>query len=418
MSVSINIFADCPYRQDELSAATLMPMGKGFAITSDLNLGSILLAGYARHTRRQSAAQTSPRSKRRKLGPLPRLKIAAITNDTIATLASLAYSVKSLPNSRVVAGVIVGTGCNATIPMKFSELGAAKAQRIRARNPDATETVVNTEVTIAGACGPLKPYTTKWDQQLDAACARPGFQPLEYMTGGRYVGELVRLIFFDYMTHAHSPPIPSSSLPAQIVHSYSFTTTFVSSVIARARTDAELAGELKRRIPPPESSNWAWSPHSAGALRKIAHLVQVRSAGLIAASIIGLLATVGEIALSNPEAESTETTMDEDHSTSIAPKNHAKALSSVLATHRSRDGLSPAPGTSWNSGPEELVIAYTGGIIQHYPNFKEQCQRFIDRLVMRAGPQEGGKSVFLREARDGGIIGAGVLAGMETLRLG
>jgi hexokinase len=200
-----------------------MPMGKGFAITSDLNLGSILLAGYARHTRRQSVSQTSPRSKRRRLGPLPRLKIAAITNDTIATLASLAYSVKSLPNSRVVAGVIVGTGCNATIPMKFSELGEAKAQSIKARNPDAVETVVNTEITIAGACGPLDPYTTKWDRQLDEACARPGFQPLEYMTGGRYVGELVRLIFFDYMTQAHSPLVPSSSLPAQVVHSYSFT---------------------------------------------------------------------------------------------------------------------------------------------------------------------------------------------------
>jgi hypothetical protein len=193
----------------------------------------------------------------------------------------------------------------------------------------------------------------------------------------------------------------------------------VSSVIARARTDAELAGELKRRIPPPESSNWAWSPHSAGALRKIAHLVQVRSAGLIAASIVGLLATVGEIALSNPEAEPSDTVMDEGHGISISPKKDAQVLSSVLSTRRSRDGLSPAPGvSSWNSGPEELVIAYTGGIIQHYPNFKEQCQRFIDRLVMRAGPQEGGKSVFLREARDGGIIGAGVLAGMESLRLG
>jgi hexokinase len=381
-----------------------MPMGKGFAITSDLNLGSILLAGYARHTRRQSVSQTSPRSKRRRLGPLPRLKIAAITNDTIATLASLAYSVKSLPNSRVVAGVIVGTGCNATIPMKFSELGEAKAQSIKARNPDAVETVVNTEITIAGACGPLDPYTTKWDRQLDEACARPGFQPLEYMTGGRYVGELVRLIFFDYMTQAHSPLVPSSSLPAQVVHSYSFTTTFVSSVIARARTDAELAGELKRRIPPPESSNWAWSP---------------RSAGLIAASIVGLLATVGEIALSNPEGSTPGTSMNEDYDTYTSPKAKANALSSALYKRRSRDGLSPAPGiSSWNSGPEELVIAYTGGIIQHYPNFKEQCQRFIDRLVMRAGPQEGGKSVFLREARDGGIIGAGVLAGMESLRVG
>ena len=390
-------------------------MGKGFGITSDLNLGNILLAGYARHTRRQSVSQTSPRSKRRRLGPLPSLKIAAITNDTVATLASLAYSVKSLPNARVVAGVIVGTGCNATIPMKFSDLGQAKAERIKSRNPEAVEAVVNTEITIAGACGPLIPYTTKWDHQLDAACARPGFQPLEYMTGGRYVGELVRLIFFDYMTRVHSPPVPSSSLPAQVVHSYSFTTTFVSSVIARARLDAELAGELKRRIPPPESSNWAWTPHSAGALRKIAHYVQVRSAGLIAASIVGLLGTVREIKLPDPAASAEESVVEEQASTSTSP--NGKALTSTLATHRSRDGLSPAPGVSWRSGPEELVIAYTGGIIQHYPNFKEQCQRFIDRLVMRAGPQEGGKSVFLREARDGGIIGAGVLAGMESVRV-
>lgn len=31
---------------------------------------------------------------------------------------------------------------------------------------------------------------------------------------------------------------------------------------------------------------------------------------------------------------------------------------------------------------------------------------------MRTGPQKGGKSVFLRDASDGGVIGAGVLAGM------
>ena len=67
--------------------------------------------------------------------------------------------------------------------------------------------------------------------------------------------------------------------------------------------------------------------------------------------------------------------------------------------------------TGWESGPEELVVAYTGGIIQNFPRFKEMCQEYIDRLVMRTGPQKGGKSVFLREASDGGVVGAGVLAG-------
>lgn len=377
-----------------------MPMGKGFTITENLDLGSTLLQGYERHTRKQASDNDdSPQAKRRRLGSLPRLRIAAITNDTIATLCSLAYSVKSLPNSRVVAGLIVGTGCNATVPLKFDALGKAKSERIRGKVPAAAETVVNTEFTIAGACGPLEIITTKWDRTLDKSTARPGFQPLEYMTGGRYIGELVRVIFFDYMTTTHKPAVLAASLPAMIVHNYSLTTTFVSAIVARARTDVDLARELKHRIPAPESSNWSWTPHSAGALRKVAHMVQVRSAGLIAAATAGLLVSVGEIDLTTP-ADAPEQSNEETEAT---------------VQHSAREDVQRASG--WTSGPEELVIAYTGGIIQHYPNFKEHCQRFIDKLVMRSGPQSGGKSVYLRESRDGGIIGAGVLAGMESVRL-
>lgn len=388
-------------------------MGKGFSMNENLDLGTTLLQGYERHTRRQDKTndEDSPRAKRRKLGPLPRLKIAAITNDTIATLCSLAYSVKSLPNSRVAAGLIVGTGCNATIPVKFGALGYEKSERIRSKVPTAEETVVNTEITIAGACGPLKSITTKWDEELDQSTARPGFQPLEYMTGGRYIGELIRLIFFDYMTKTHRPPITAASLPAMIVHNYSLTTTFVSAIVARARTDAELARDLKHRMPAPESSNWSWTAHSAGALRKVAHAVQIRSAGLIAAATAGLLAAVGEIGLSKPASLSIDETATTNESLQLE-KSTSNGHNHVDDTPNSNSK------TNWSSsGPEELVIAYTGGIIQHYPNFKEHCQRFIDKLVMRSGPQSGGKSVYLRESRDGGIIGAGVLAGMESIRI-
>lgn len=92
-----------------------MPMGKGFAITSDLNLRKILLTGYEKHTRRPEE-EDGPSSKRRKLYSLPKLKIAAITNDTVATLASLAYAVKSLPNSRVAMGIIVAQGAMQQFP--------------------------------------------------------------------------------------------------------------------------------------------------------------------------------------------------------------------------------------------------------------------------------------------------------------
>ncbi|PYH90254.1 actin-like ATPase domain-containing protein [Aspergillus ellipticus CBS 707.79] len=420
-----------PIMQESLSEATLMPMGKGFAITSDLDLHKILLGGYEKHTRRLDD-ECEPSSKRRKLFDLPKLKIAAITNDTVATLASLAYSVKSLPNSRVAMGMIVGTGCNATIPMKLDMLHDSKAKQVKSKTPEAEETVVNTEWTIAGAAPPLKELNivTKWDIDLDKACARPGFQPFEYLTGGRYIGELIRLILYDYLTNVSG--LSKKVLPAPLIQAYALTTTYISDKIARARSDQELADELSRSMSPPENSEWSWDARSANVFRKIAQTVQRRSAGLIAAAVVGLLACAQEIELkvdsheSSPKNSNTSLPGNDSTADLSAVSQHLspstlesqRASSNHLITHGPIvPVLSPTPiPEDWQSGPEELVVAYTGGIIQHYPNFKETCQQYIDRLIMRTGPQKSGKSVFLREASDGGVIGAGVLAGMEGNR--
>lgn len=396
-----------------------MPMGKGFAISSNLDLRNILLNGYEKHTRRPD--EDEPSSKRRKLFALPKLKIQAITNDTVATLASLAYAVKSLPNSRVAMGIIVGTGCNATIPMKLSSLHESKAKSVNAMNAEAVETIVNTEWTISGAAPPLRELeiTTKWDVELDRACARPGFQPFEYMTGGRYIGELVRLILFDYLTDVAG--LSKRILPANLIQEYALTTTYISDHVARARSDTDLAKELNNSLPPPESSDWRWDARTAGAFRRIARAVQRRSAGLIAAAVIGLLACCREIELkedsndNTPEnAASPQSNGDAPAAESTTDPNAGNPVSNSFHGHVV-PVLQPIP-VDWQSGPEELVVAYTGGIIQHYPQFKEMCQQHIDRLIMRTGPQRGGKSVFLREASDGGVIGAGVLAGMVSNR--
>lgn len=403
-----------------------MPMGKGFAITSDLNLRKILLNGYEKHTRRPDDSN-EPSSKRRKLFALPKLNIVAITNDTVATLASLAYSVKSLPNSRVAMGIIVGTGCNATIPMKLDDLHESKARHVTTKNPGAKETVVNTEWTLFGVAPPLKELNiiTKWDAELDHACARPGFQPFEYMTGGRYIGELIRLILFDYLTDIVG--LSKRDLPGNLIQEYALTTTYVSEKVARARSDVELAEELNHSLPSPESSEWDWDPSSAAAFRKIAMTVQKRSAGLIAAAVVGLLACAREIELKEDSNENTPHFSHSDSPYPVSDFNLDNSASSTAASQVSHVGgpaafrashgpivpiLTPAVPAGWQSGPEELVVAYTGGIIQNYPKFKEMCQEHIDRLIMRTGPQKGGKSVFLREASDGGVIGAGVLAGM------
>lgn len=394
-----------------------MPMGKGFAITSNLNLRKILLNGYEKHTRRPDD-EDEPSSKRRKLFALPKLKIQAITNDTVATLASLAYAVKSLPNSRVAMGIIVGTGCNATIPMKLDALHESKAKSVNSMEPNAVETIVNTEWTISGAAPPLRDLdiTTKWDEELDRACARPGFQPFEYMTGGRYIGELIRLILFDYLTTVAG--LSKRILPANLIQEYALTTTYISDNVARARSDQDLAQELNQSLPPPESSDWRWNTRTAGAFRRIARTVQRRSAGLIAAAVIGLLACCREIELKEDSNGNTPENAASPQSNGDIPGADGAAAATAPASVLQSTTLGNSvhghvvPVVDWQSGPEELVVAYTGGIIQHYPQFKEMCQQHVDRLIMRTGPQRGGKSVFLREASDGGVIGAGVLAGM------
>lgn len=377
-----------------------MPVGKAFYISEDLDLRQALLAGYERHTRRTETSE--PTAKRQKVYELPKLNVVAITNDAVATLVSLAYSVKSLPNTRVAMGIIVGAGCNATVPMRLSDLHESKVRQIRCYNPDATEAIINTEWTLQGTELPLKELGvfTKWDVELDSKTHRPGFQPFEYMTGARYVGELVRIIVYDYFTSIVG--ISPHSLPEQLAKPYALTTAFVSDVIATSRSDTALAHNLARTLPAPPSqpSNfWTWTPESAGVMRATASAVQTRSAALIAAASVGLLACNHEIQLSAPN---------------VATSDSQSSQPVIQSPEEQHDALSP--GSGWHSGPEELVVAYTGGIIQHYPNFKEVCQAYIDRLIMRGGPQEDGKSVFLREASDGSIIGAGVLAGMVSRR--
>lgn len=387
-----------------------MPTTKGFALTSDLNLHQALLDGYERHTRRPVDDSRKSSAKRQKVKyALPKLRISAMTNDTVATFTSLAYTVKLLlPNSRVVMGLIVGSGCNATVPMALDDLHESKTQFIRNDDPNATTVVVSTEWTLSYTSRPLQELgvVTAWDKELELCCDRPGFQPLEYMVGGRYTGELVRIIIYDYFINVLQ--FPKDSLPRALVDEYALTTELISLHVAASRSDSALASVLMRKIPPPPFSEWNWTASSAGALRAVASAVQNRSASLVAASTVGLLACTGEIQLARPE-----------NPDSVSSTNSAiPTANNYPQTNGGTQDKDPlCLGAGWRGSPEELVVAYSGGVIQHYPQYSEACQRYLDRLVMRGGPQVGGKSVLLRPANDGGIVGVGVLAGTVAGRI-
>ncbi|KXG52852.1 Hexokinase [Penicillium griseofulvum] len=317
-------------------------------------------------------------------------------NDTTATLASLAYSIPSLPNTRVVMGLIVGAGCNTTVPMKLADLHESKTKSILEKHPDAKETLISTEWTLSTAAASFDELgiRTEWDLELDRNCKRPGFQPMEYMIGGGYTGELVRIVCYDWFHRILG--IQRSKLPLKLVEEYSLSTEYLSLVVASSMSDERLASELSKTLQPSPESDWTWSAEYARDIRAIASAVQGRAASLVASAVVGLLGCTNEVQLGD-----------------MTPKCNEEQVNTKPKVTEQTDS-----STGWNSGPEELAVAFSGGVIQHYPHYKETVQRYIDRLLLRAGPQAGGKSVFLREASDGGIIGTGVLAGTASGEIG
>jgi hypothetical protein len=120
---------------------------------------------------------------------------------------------------------------------------------------------------------------------------------------------------------------------------------------------------------------------TARLIRDIALTVQQRSSALLAAACIGLLDCVG------------------DFDIALEISQTANFRSSNISMHE-------------NQEKEELVIAYAGGTISQYLQWLETCQQWIDKLVEDGAVSNASKSVVLRGALNGGIIGAGVLAGM------
>ncbi|KAH7411093.1 hypothetical protein BKA64DRAFT_662653 [Cadophora sp. MPI-SDFR-AT-0126] len=351
-----------------------MSMGKGFQITSNLDLGRLLREGYAK-----SGNNT-----------LPRIKITAIVNDAVATLVSFAYQFRSNARRKAAMGLIVGTGCNATIPLALRKLHPAKRPtqvKVLDGETEADQDLkiaVNTEWTIRGAAGPLHElnFITRWDEKLDAEGEAPGFQPFEYMTAGRYLGELGRIIIVDYLTN--NLHIPESTLPPLLTKRHGLSTTFLGNLGPHLATiEPSMLKQLITQIPPStEPDAWQWTAQVADVVYDIAKAIQIRAAGMTAAAVIALLACAEEIHFSSPRT----------------PESLPNGIMAQI--NGSKEVL------------DELMVGYTGGCIVHFQDYLADCQGFLDEIMRSEfGGREDVPRVVLMPCHDGGIIGAGILAG-------
>jgi hexokinase len=225
---------------------------------------------------------------------------------------------------------------------------------------------VNTEWSINGTAPPMRDLglINAWDDKLSAQNEKPGFQPLEYMTAGRYLGELGRIILLDYLIGTLK--VSRNSLPSEMLQQDSLTTTFLSHF--KPLDAATLLPMLRKELSESPESGFAWTEHHAEALYHIAKAIEVRAAGIIAAAILALLTIGGE-----------------------------------LPAEEEEDASMASPDM------RELGVGYTGGCVVHFQDYLSDCQAFIDGLVRRRSGAGTQLSVVMSPCHDGGITGAGIL---------
>ncbi|XP_051896764.1 hexokinase-4 isoform X2 [Pristis pectinata] len=109
------------------------------------------------------------------------MDVVAMVNDTVATMISCYYEDHSCE-----VGMIVGTGCNACYmeEMKNVELVEGEEGRM----------CVNTEWGGFGDTGELEEFRLEYDCIVDETSINPGYQLYEKIVGGKYMGELTRLV--------------------------------------------------------------------------------------------------------------------------------------------------------------------------------------------------------------------------------
>ncbi|MCJ1287152.1 hypothetical protein MMC26_006500 [Xylographa opegraphella] len=368
--IPLGITFSFPMMQSSITEATLMPMGKGFAITSYHDLGEMVLGGYERYRK--------PRLDGGKhfLQGLPELRITAISNDAVATFLSLSYSTRTTLQSKTAIGLILGTGCNAAVCLKLDALGSSKRPS-HLTVSDHSTLVVNTEWTLRGSTATLREIgvITRWDKALDEESHNPGFQPFEYMTAGAYLGEVVRLVLVDtYINFMH---IERTRLPSGLLQRHAVPTSFLAQTVGTTNDPETLAERLRDTPGFEESEHWTWTAHLCAVFLRIESLVLRRSAAMIAAAILALLFTSGDMGV------------EEAHRADTTTRSSSELPDSV----------------------DELVVAYCGGLICLYPGYRAQIQASLDTILLDL-TQRPTPRVVLREASEGGLIGAGVLSAL------
>ncbi|XP_050543267.1 hexokinase type 2 isoform X2 [Daktulosphaira vitifoliae] len=202
------------------------------------------------------------------------IDVCGILNDTTGTLMSCAWK---NPNTKV--GVIVGTGCNACYVEKVENSELFDGDKSK------PHVIINTEWGAFGDDGKLDSIRTQYDREIDEVSLNPGCQRFEKMTGGMYMGEIVRLIIVDL---ARQNKLFEGRISEQMKTRGAFGTSFISDIEsdkANYRETLKVLNEMGISDP---------SLVDCANVRYICECVSRRSAHLVSAGLAVLLNKMNE----------------------------------------------------------------------------------------------------------------------------
>lgn len=237
-----------PVEQTNIAAGKLIAWTKGFTATDVEGFDVIILLNEA--------------LKRKGINCI---RIAALANDTVGTLAAKCYN-----DHDCDMGVILGTGTNACYPEKISNI-----KKWRGLDPKG-EMIINMEW---GNFNKLR--FTSYDKDVDDESLNTGFQYLEKMVSGMYLGELTRKIMRDLI---HRGLLFNNADNNAFMKKDSFLTEDMSLIASDDSPDCALIDEFLRK-----SGLTEVSLHDKLALKNICRITSVRAARISAAAISAVI---------------------------------------------------------------------------------------------------------------------------------
>lgn len=270
---------------------------------------------------------------------LDNVEIAAICNDTVGTLATARYQDKDC-----VAGIILGTGTNAAIPVPVADI-----QRLGAsgQGRGAGQMMVNLEWGNFD-----KVDRTPWDETLDAETVNAGKQLFEKMVSGMFLGEVVRLVANDMIGNdglfgGRASEVFSAAPGKDDIGAKGFLTEYLSRIEGDDSPDLSGVGELLKELGIPDAPL-----KDRAALKSICGFVSTRSARVVASAMAALVRRV------DPEMKSQRISLAVDGSLFEKHPNYRSRLESAIAEMFPEDHQKIVLiGTKDGSGRGAAIIA-------------------------------------------------------------